>query len=188
MRYLFTHLHWLTDLHGLWIHLQFVWYTRRSNRIVYIPLFILLVSTMLVTWKTVINNQARNDINCLALNVYHEARGEPQSGQHAVAQVTLNRVESPHYPDTVCETVYQQNWDRIRKRMVGAFSWTELEQLAQPKGRAWQTALTVAEDSYYRRSPDLAKGALFYHARYIKPGWARKKKVVARHGRHIFYR
>lgn len=173
----------------IWVHLRFLWYTRQSNRLIPVSLMIaLLTISILFSWLVANNNQAGRDIHCLALNVYHEARGEPESGQYAVAQVTLNRVFSPRYPDTVCDAVYQQNWDRIRKRMVGAFSWTELEDLEQPKGKAWEGALMVAENSYYKRKPDLVWGAVFYHARYIKPKWAKNKTAVASYGRHVFYR
>ena len=43
---------------------------------------------------------------CLALNVYFEARNQPLTGQIAVTQVVMNRVESEYYPDDVCEVVY----------------------------------------------------------------------------------
>src|SRR5262245_60964762 len=62
---------------------------------------------------------------CLARNGYFEARGEPVAGQFAVAEVTMNRKASRLFPRTVCEVVYQKNWDPIRKREVAAFSWTE---------------------------------------------------------------
>src|SRR3954453_10045701 len=78
------------------------------------------------------------NIACLALNVYFEARGEPEAGQYAVAEVTMNRVASPYYPDTVCDVVYQKNWDSIRGRYVAAFSWTEFRSLPEPRGREWR--------------------------------------------------
>src|SRR5881227_4294028 len=70
-----------------------------------------------------------NDLRCLAQNVYFEARGEPVAGQYAVAEVTMNRKASGRYSDTVFGVVYQKNWDPIRKRYVGAFSWTEFDTL-----------------------------------------------------------
>ena len=127
------------------------------------------------------------DLTCLALNVYHEARGEPMAGQYAVAEVTMNRVASRRYPNTVCEVVYQQNWDRLRGRYVGAFSWTELEVKARLNGKAWRRASRAAEAVYYGRAAPTVNGALFYHAQYIKPSWAKRKKSVARIGKHIFY-
>src|ERR1051325_5973846 len=86
------------------------------------------------------DSEERQNVRCLALNVYFEARGEPEAGQYAVAEVTMNRVASPSYPDTVCEVVYQKNWDTIRGRYVAAFSWTEIRSLPEPHGREWRRA------------------------------------------------
>ncbi|MBE9516812.1 MAG: cell wall hydrolase [Proteobacteria bacterium] len=168
------------------VHVRYLWYTSNKARLVFILLPVLIIAS-LSTWRAINSNALQRDIGCLALNVYHEARGESARGQHAVAQVTMNRVASRHYPNTICEVVYQQNWDRIRKRMVGAFSWTELDHRSRPKGRAWHLAQVIAHDTYYQRTDDLVKGSLFYHAKYIKPRWARNKKPVALIGKHIFY-
>jgi len=127
-------------------------------------------------------------LECLARNVYYEARGESSAGQYAVAEVTMNRRASPHYPKTVCEVVYQKNWDPLRKRYVGAFSWTEFEALDTPSGPAWQRAVRVAEDVYYQRRPAQLPGVLHFHATYIKPDWSKERQRVARIGRHVFYR
>jgi N-acetylmuramoyl-L-alanine amidase len=132
--------------------------------------------------------QERRSLECLALNVYHEARGEPPEGQYAVAEVTLNRKASPRFPDTVCDVVYEQRWDAIRERHVGGFSWTEFYSVPDPEGEAWALARRIAEDVYHRRVPPRVDGALFYHATYIRPSWAKHQKRVARIGRHVFYR
>jgi spore germination cell wall hydrolase CwlJ-like protein len=130
----------------------------------------------------------RQNLTCLARNVYFEARGEPLAGQYAVAEVTLNRKASGRYPKTICEVVHQQSWDPIRGRYVGAFSWTEFDSLPTPSGEEWQRAWEVAEAVYYQRYSPALQGAMFYHAAYIQPDWARQKKRVARIGSHIFYR
>jgi N-acetylmuramoyl-L-alanine amidase len=130
----------------------------------------------------------QKSLECLALNVYHEARGEPPEGQYAVAEVTLNRAASPRFPDTVCDVVYEKRWDAIRERHVGGFSWTEFYSVPDPVGEAWAFARRVAEDVYFRRVPPRVDGALFYHARYIRPSWAKERKRVGVIGRHIFYR
>jgi len=118
------------------------------------------------------------DLACLARNVYFEARGEPLAGQYAVAEVTMNRKASRLFPRTICEVVYQK----------GAFSWTELEPLPEPRGEAWQQAWQAAEAVYYRRQQPTVRGAMFYHATYINPDWARERQRVAQIGRHVFYR
>jgi spore germination cell wall hydrolase CwlJ-like protein len=122
------------------------------------------------------------------MNVYHEARGEPVEGQYGVAEVTMNRVADPRYPDSVCGVVYQQRWDYLRKRHVSAFSWTELDTVEVRDGEAWQTAMLVAETTLDGDHDRVLEGAVHYHAAYIRPSWARGKRPVARIGRHLFYR
>ena len=127
-------------------------------------------------------------LDCLARNIYYEARGESSAGQYAVAEVTMNRKASRFYPKTVCEVVYQKNWDPLRKRYVGAFSWTEFDVIDAPAGPAWQRAIKVAEDVYYQRRPATMHGALHFHATYIRPDWSKERQRVARIGKHVFYR
>jgi len=130
----------------------------------------------------------QESLTCLARNVYFEARGEPVAGQFAVAEVTMNRRASRRFPNTVCEVVYQKNWDSSRGRFVGAFSWTEFDALPDPSGEEWHRALAIAEAVYYQRYAPQLKGAVYFHATYIKPDWAPQKQRVAKIGRHIFYR
>ncbi len=120
--------------------------------------------------------EARN-VECLALNVYYEARGESLAGQYAVAEVTMNRKSALGFPKTLCDVVYQK----------GAFSWTG-EKVDQPGGAEWQRALKVADDTYHRRRAPVLQGALYYHATYTRPAWAKERERVARIGAHVFYR
>jgi spore germination cell wall hydrolase CwlJ-like protein len=126
------------------------------------------------------------ELHCLATNVYHEARGEPLAGQYAVAEVTMNRVRSRRFPDTVCDVVHERRMDPSRRRYVGAFSWTELA-LQRPYGGAWETAGEVATNVYDGLHEPQVPGALFYHARRIKPVWAKQKQPLASIGDHVFY-
>jgi len=128
------------------------------------------------------------DIECLAENVYHEARGEPLEGQYAVAEVTMNRVGSASFPSSICDVVHEQRWDSLRGRYVGAFSWTELESLRRPRGAAWRQALEVATVVYDGAHSPRVPTALYYHAKHIKPSWAKPSRRVATIGRHVFYR
>ena len=131
------------------------------------------------------------NIKCLAMNVYHEARGEPELGQYAVAVVTMNRVSSARYPNDVCRVVYQKGWSSKRQRYVAAFSWT-LDQLTDiPKeSLAWQNAVKVAKAVYQEdaRGKAKVKDAMYYHAEYVKPRWASQKLRITKIGRHIFYK
>jgi N-acetylmuramoyl-L-alanine amidase len=138
--------------------------------------------------RAVVREFHARSLDCLARNVYYEARGESLAGQYAVAEVTMNRKASPLYPKTVCAVVYQKNWDPLRKRYVGAFSWTESDALDAPAGPAWQRAVKVAEDVYYQRRLPTLPGVLYFHATYVRPDWSKDRERVARIGRHVFYR
>ncbi len=119
---------------------------------------------------------------CLALNVYFEARSEPINSQFAVAEVTMNRVQSGKYPDTVCEVVWQ------RKQ----FSWTHDGKSDNPKeGHAWRVALAVAKSTLSDTkgfTRQLPPNTSHYHADYVSPYWVSHYKKVGTIGRHIFYR
>ena len=172
----------------LWSDIRFYWSLKDKTGLVFILSVAFFLSVLAAFIAYYIDSKDdHREINCLALNIYHEARGEPRNGQYAVAEVTMNRVASKHYPDTVCGVVYQQNWDARRKRMVGMFSWTELERKPEIKSRLWIQARKIAELVYNDSYEPKLEGALFYHAHYIKPGWARNKKPITRIGRHIFY-
>jgi N-acetylmuramoyl-L-alanine amidase len=183
--------HYALPLAGWWLSIRTWWVMRERD---YFPVLLLgglglVIGVCCIVMLQVSARQAENrQLTCLALNVYHEARGEPAAGQYAVAAVTLNRVASSRYPNTICEVVYQQKWDRLRRRYVGAFSWTEFDTKPSLKEKAWQQAWQVAEAMYTQDQLPELDGALFYHARSIKPSWARHKKPVAHIGRHIFYR
>ena len=152
-----------------------------------LPLPIVALAYMALVSKS--DGSRLKDLVCLTRNVYHEARGEPLVGQFAVAEVTLNRVASRRFPDSVCEVVYEKRWDKIRRRYVGGFSWTELDvppEIDDDEAwrQAWHVAQTVSSEHY---TPTL-EGALFYHGRHVRPSWSRGKKRIARIGRHVFYK
>ena len=126
---------------------------------------------------------------CLALNIYHEGRGEPVLGKYAIATVTLNRVASKNYPDNVCQVVYQRSYSQKLKRYIGGFSWTQDDIADTPmEPKAWTDAYEIAKDVYQgeQHSEDLSD-ALFYHANYVKPYWIKNKQPIKTIGRHIFY-
>jgi N-acetylmuramoyl-L-alanine amidase len=125
-----------------------------------------------------IQAQHAQNLACLARNIYFEARGEPEAGQYAVAEVTMNRKASGIYPRTVCGVVYEKS----------AFSWTAYGVLPEPGGEAWRRAQEIAEEVYYGRHTPVLNGALYFHATYVKPDWAAERRRIARIGNHIFYR
>jgi spore germination cell wall hydrolase CwlJ-like protein len=176
-------------LSNWWSNVRFYWKTADKTASVVVALVALLLAGFGWFLQAVFEERAdRQSLQCLALNIYYEARGESRAGQYAVAEVTMNRVASEYYPDTVCGVVYQKRWDYLRKRYVSAFSWTELDSQPAPEGREWRRALEVAEAVYYKRYLPRLEGVLHYHSVYIKPSWSRGRKPVARIGRHLFYR
>jgi len=132
--------------------------------------------------------QRDDDLQCLAENVYFEARGEPLAGQYAVAEVTLNRTHARNFPRTICAVVHETRWDPARRRHTADFSWTELGALTPEDGPAWKQAMAVASAAYDELAPPLVPEALYYHATSVRPDWARSRRAVATIGNHVFYR
>jgi N-acetylmuramoyl-L-alanine amidase len=167
--------------------LRLLWYRLDSAALVAALVFALIVGGLAAAMSVVVSDRdvqraavrdfhARS-VECLARNVYYEARGESLAGQYAVAEVTMNRKASLGYPKTVCGVVHQK----------GAFSWTA-EDVERPSGPEWQRAVKIAEDVYYQRRTAALPGVLHYHATYVRPPWSKERERVARIGRHVFYR
>jgi len=122
---------------------------------------------------------------CLAAGIYFEARGESVKGQAAVAQVILNRVRNPTYPNSVCGVVYQNdNWrnrcqfsfacDGIKDRVRSPEHWNMAEEiaLATTAGKIWLKEVG---------------SSTHYHATYVRPPWAKRMRKVGQIGLHVFY-
>jgi spore germination cell wall hydrolase CwlJ-like protein len=126
-------------------------------------------------------------LGCLSKNIYYEAGGEPFEGKVAVAQVTMNRVESGQFPADVCKTIYQKNV--VYERVICQFSWACDRNTGSlpPNNANYRESEEVAKKVLLEefRLPAL-KEAMYYHADYINPGWRREK--VAKIGHHIFYK
>ena len=121
---------------------------------------------------------------CLAQAVYYEAALEPETGQRAVAQVVLNRVRHPAYPNTVCGVVYQ-GWNQ----RVCQFSFTcDGALMRTPQANLWKRAQAVARDALAGRVVAEVGTATHYHADYVVPKWAYTLGKITQIGRHIFYR
>ncbi len=120
----------------------------------------------------------RTELGCLALNIYHEARGESRQGQLAVAAVTLNRVRDERFPDSICSVVWQPR----------QFSWTHTQRSYFPRDmKAWTRALKLARTSLSQKVVAEYDDLLYYHSKKVRPGWSRHKRFVARVGSHLFY-
>ena len=143
---------------------------------------------------------------CLAENIYHEARNEPTAGMVAVGNVTINRVASDQFPNTICEVVHQgphyESWktkkipelpDELRiyypKRHKCQFSWycDGLSDEIRSK-RKFQHILELAVDIRKRIYPDITDGATHYHADYVDPSWSKVYTRTVTIDTHIFYK
>lgn len=137
-------------------------------------------------------NKVRAEIKkqqiCLANNIYYEAGIEPKKGKLAVAQVTMNRVASGDFPNSICKVVSQKTVKKKKKVQVCQFSW-KCQNVSKPKPTdlAYRESQEIARKflSNKHAIPEL-KDALYYHADYVNPGW--KKERITKIGKHIFYR
>ncbi|MFA6220564.1 MAG: cell wall hydrolase [Erythrobacter sp.] len=121
---------------------------------------------------------------CLAQTIYYEAALEPVAGQRAVAQVVLNRVRHPAYPNSVCGVVYEG-----ASRPVCQFSFTcDGSLLRRPSQPYWDRSMRIAREMLAGGTAMEVGTATHYHADYVVPRWAYTLGKITQIGRHIFYR
>ena len=124
-------------------------------------------------------------LRCMALNIYHEARGEPLQGKIAVGHVVLNRVAANQWPGKICAVIQQGGHQR---RYRCQFSWWCDGRSDQPSDvAAWRESLLVALLIRRGATDDPTKGALWYHADTVSPYWSKIFKPYRKIGSHIFY-
>lgn len=120
----------------------------------------------------------KSEFECMAQNLYHEARGESIKGLIAVASVVLNRTQAPNFPDTICEVVYQKY----------QFSWVGKKHIDISK--ISNRIKKIAYDAVVNNSlVDNTNGALFFKTIISETTWnynmLTKTKVI---GNHVFYK
>ena len=153
-------------------------------------------------------NEARADsaVECLTKNIYFEAKSESVAGQLAVALVVLNRVKHRAFPSTICEVIYEgplyESWKTRQiphlpkelrtyypRRDRCQFSWYCDGKSDKPKEQtAFQLAHRLAWLVINGHVFDFTDGAIFYHADYVNPKWAKDKQKLFQLDSHIFYR
>ncbi|MGR9073651.1 MAG: cell wall hydrolase [Gammaproteobacteria bacterium] len=162
------------------VHSPYVVHPNRSTEVMQtIPDSINLINT------DEIDNQSK-ELQCLALNIYFEARSESETGQRAVGHVVMNRVDNSGFPNTVCEVVHQGG----EYPLFGCqFSWWCDNKPDRPKNKAaWEVSVKLAGEILSGKSVDPTKGALWYHADYVRPYWKDSLVQGPKIGQHIFYR
>ncbi len=167
-----------------------IWIPPISN-----PQIKLATATLTLPSEKLPNLQLVNpeELECMSKNIYFEAAIESTAGKLAVAQVTMNRVKSTHYPNTVCKVITQglhhSNGFPVRDRCQ--FSWYCDGKHDEPftRGSMWKESEKVAR--YVLSTPDLmdiTDGATHYHADYISsPRWANPRRKTVEIDTHIFY-
>ena len=130
----------------------------------------------------------KKEIDCLTENIFHEAAYEPKDGKIAVGLVTLNRVKSD-FSSSVCGVVHQKTKNNSGQ-IVCQFSWLCQSNILAAKRHEdlYNEIREIALYVYFNHAviDDITKGAIYYHADYVSPGWRNLKKTT-KIGRHIFY-
>ena len=177
----------LSDRKLFWVIMAFlgIMFIRNETRMDRLEDQIDTLNAIIQTKESV--KYTQNDLECLTKNIYWEAATEPFEGKVAVAQVTMNRVDTGRFGKDVCGVVYKR--DNILGTIVCQFSWacTNVTKVKPVYPGLWKESEEVAKKVLLEnfRLPSM-KEALYYHADYINPGWRREK--VAKIGHHIFYK
>lgn len=140
---------------------------------------LVLAIILLMTFSSPGIGSVRDDIICLAKNIYFEANNQSYIGQQAIAFVTLNRSRSGLYSNNICEVVWQPK----------QFSWTHDGRSNNPRSiKKFSIAMAAAVYVYsnYGRIPDPTQGAIMYHTVYIHPWWHDDYTPTVIIGDHIF--
>lgn len=130
----------------------------------------------------------QRQVMCLALNIYHEARGSSVRDQWAVGLVTLNRMKRGHWGPSICDVVWISNL--VRGKRVAQFSWTQrpVKAMIPREEQPWLNAQRKALVLYTGEQADFTNGATHFYLAHLNPGWARNGKGKIRIGDHIYMR
>jgi spore germination cell wall hydrolase CwlJ-like protein len=159
------------------------------------------LSAQAVTFAEETGGLPNKEVQCLAKNIYFEAKNQGTGGWLAVAFVTLNRVKDTRYPNTICEVVYQgpskPSWQDPKKqipiRHKCQFSWFCDGRPDDIRNKSKYTDILIftnlmLDQAISTDMIDITDGATHYHADYVKPAWAKTKTKTIEIGDHIFYR
>lgn len=143
---------------------------------------ILLISLVGLTAGSTSDARDVAEINCLAENIYYEARGEQYLGKVAVANVTMNRVKQDGFPDTVCDVVKQKTGSTCQ------FSWVCKRLHTREPKVGLQKEVELATAVYYGLVDDVTKGATYFHNVMVRPRWTNQHQQTVQIGKHLFWK
>lgn len=138
-----------------------------------------VIKQVVLTHTPIAIKYNKNDVECLARNIYWEAGVEDMTGKIAVGNITVNRVKTKYWGSHICDVVYspaQFSWTKQKRR-----AWVAL------KGQSWEDSQSAARAVLDGIQVKKLNKALFYHADYVSPTWKDNSKKVLKVGRHIFY-
>ena len=159
-------------------------------------MFVGVTADIVPNEKSIVDNSRH--VECLAMNIYHEARDQGTAGKLAVSAVVMNRVNDKRFPNTVCGVVLQAHMKKSWKtglpvpiRNKCQFSWYCDGKPDEPKDKeSFEKALDLSDLMLHNKIKfvDITDGALFYHADYVTPSWAKTKTKTVEIQDHIFYK
>jgi hypothetical protein len=143
---------------------------------------------MRVDWGSIV--VSKDELVCLALNDYWEARSEVTSGRLAVGRVVLNRAMDSRFPSNLCDVIKQSKIVATNGKSVCQFSWVCEGKTDVPDSKEWRDSVKIAVALTQKDSslPDPTGGALWYHADFTRPNWAAGFESTTIIGTHVFYR
>ena len=149
-----------------------------------------------ISYKVSVQNipfNLENSYHCLASNIYWEARNQSLEGKLAVAQVTLNRVESSKYPNTICGVVTQTRYYPSGNIDLHScqFSWYcdgKKDEPIETWGFSYDQSFNLAVNFLEERPTDFTEGSTHYHNTKVSPFWTTSLEEVVKIDEHIFYK
>ena len=161
------------------------------NQLLHIPTYndIKTAVSSLVPKESNVKAIPKDDLQCMAENIYYEAATQSYVGKIAVGMVVLNRVKTPGYPDTVCKVIYEGS-QNVRTSAC-QFSWTCAPHKGVDRSSLyWQQSLAAAKELLAKKDTiiDVTEGATSYHADYVNPAWSKQLHFVTQIDQHIFYK
>lgn len=140
-------------------------------------------------------NTSSSDVQCLARNIYFESLGQGENGMMAVGLVTLNRLESGKFGETICKVVSQKATVKVNSKWktICQFSWKCDGKSDKPDDKKeYAKCVNIAKRVLVRDVPvqllHKTKHALYFHTKEIKPAWSKSYRLVAIYGDHKFYK